>query len=493
MSIANVTSAEELDAILENLTSIVPHNVNPYMVLRQEFAKFFSYSAPSSANPLLVLGSALLAIVSILFLAGFLMRARRGTLWAFRVVRVGRESYILGSLVLNKGGFDAITSMTLQIFVWLAYRGNEGEIVKHRILAFVLPWLPGGVAAAFAIWCLSVTYILHLRTYSSEMARVPWYLSSKLANTVGIALPFILLGSTLPLTLMASINYDRGTENYIAFDTLLAQAQLEWRRGNPVASEVLNKGSSILYLSLNDFKDATTWFEYTYYCLTAWCAAFTLGFLVVGWLYTVALQKTINELSPTSVGYEAFKKTRRWLLNISFMFVITMAAVTAHSAWISVYCSKMLSDGLLYELATILPVFTIAVLGLPVSILLLLHACYTPTSPSSVGLTTRPSPVTTTLSKSASTTELTRHYTQVQFSLAAQLPLPNRPFLGLVTKGQAENDDAPFDSLELTSRNSSMTAKEGISIKRDKEVTVVTLPKTDQGDWMEDTEELEKW
>lgn len=86
-----------------------------------------------------------------------------------------------------------------------------------------------------------------------------------------------------------------------------------------------------------------------------------------------------------------------------------------------------------------------------------------------------------------------RHYTQVQFSLAAQLPLPNRPFLGLVTKGQAENDDAPFDSLELTSRNSSMTAKEGISIKRDKEVTVVTLPKTDQGDWMEDTEELEKW
>ena len=171
------------------------------------------------------------------------------------------------------------------------------------------------------------------------MARVPWYLSSKLANTVGIALPFILLGSTLALTLMASINYDRGTENYLAFDTLLAQAQLEWRRGNPVASEILNKGSSILYLSLNDFKDATTWFEYTYYCLTAWCAAFTLGFLVVGWLYTVALQKTINELSPTSVGYEAFKKTRRWLLKISFMFVITMGeSLTQVLPYLAVEC-----------------------------------------------------------------------------------------------------------------------------------------------------------
>jgi len=138
--------------------------------------------------------------------------------------------------------------------------------------------------------------------------------------------------------------------------------------------------------------------------------------------------------------------------------------------------------------------FTIAILGLPVSTLLLLHACYTPVSSASAGLNSRPSPISTVnFTKSSSTTELARHYTQVQFSLAAQIPLPNRPFFGLVTKGEAENKDAPFDSLELTSRRSSAPSKEGITIRRDTEVTVVTLPKNGGGDWVEEVEEVEKW
>jgi len=94
------------------MTAMVPHNVNPYMVLRQEFAQAFLFTAPKSSNPLLILGSVLLAICSTVFLAGFFVRARRGTLWAFRIVRFGREKYLLGSLVFYKGGFDAITSMS---------------------------------------------------------------------------------------------------------------------------------------------------------------------------------------------------------------------------------------------------------------------------------------------------------------------------------------------------------------------------------------------
>ncbi|GAA6009065.1 hypothetical protein JCM11491_005733 [Sporobolomyces phaffii] len=164
----------------------------------------------------------------------------------------------------------------------------------------------------------------------------------------------------------------------------------------------------------------------------------------------------------------------------------------------------MLTDGLLNELAIVLPVLTIAVLGLPVSTMLLVHACATPVSPSSVvGLTSsRPDPSASAFATSSSTAtstsarHLARHYTQVQFSLAAQIPLPDRPFFGLRTRASTELalEPAPFDSLELTSRrDSTLNGKGGITIERNEEVTVVTLPKTDAGAWHEEVEEVEKW
>ncbi|GAA5899746.1 uncharacterized protein JCM6883_005976 [Sporobolomyces salmoneus] len=497
MASLNPESAEALAALLQSYAVKVPPDANPYMVLRQELANLISYKPPKSANPLLIVGSVLLAIVSTIFIAGFIVRARRGTLWSWRIVRVGREKYLLGSLVFNKAGFDAITSITLQVFVWLVYRANQGEIVQHRILALILPWLPGGIAACLAAWTLTTTYILHLRTYASESARVPWYSSALAVNSVGIAVPVILLGSTLPLTILASTNYDEGMSNYFQFDSILAQAQRSWKKRDDLDSKVLDDASSALFLALVDFRDAAKWFKRTYWCLTAWCSAFTVVFFLVGALYSRALSKVIAELkSVEGVGFKAFTKTRRWLLHISSMFVITMAAVAIHSAWISVYSDSMFTNGLLSELAVILPVFTIAILGLPVSILLLLHAWQTPTSASSVGITSTSgrSPVSTlNFPRSPSSTDLSRHYTQVQFSLAAQLPLPDRPFFGMLTKATKMETSSPFADLELTSRDSTLTGKVGIVIERNEEVTVVTLPKETDRDFGEEVEEIEKW
>ncbi|GAA6009068.1 hypothetical protein JCM11491_005734 [Sporobolomyces phaffii] len=327
MSILRPESPQQLRAVLEHIVSEAPKGVNPFAIVRAEMASAVSYQPTRSVNPLLILGSVLLGVCSVIFALSFIFRARRGSLWMFRVVRVGQENFVLGSLITNKGGWDCICSMTLQIFVWLAYRGNEGHIIEHRILAYILPWLPGGVAASMAIWCLSVTYILHLRTYSSETARVPWYLSAAFVNTVGISLPFVLLVSTLPLTVMASLSYDSGMDNYFGFDSLLAQAQQAWKPSTREHLDALDEASLILFAALVDFGDAATWFKRTYWALTAWCGAFTLGFFVVGWLYARALQRSIDELSSRSadsVGYKAFTRTRRWLVSISFCFVVTM-------------------------------------------------------------------------------------------------------------------------------------------------------------------------
>ena len=91
---------------------LVPPSTNPFLALRSQLAKSVTYKAPKSADPLLILGSVLLAIVSGIFVAGFMIRWRRGTLWLYRVVRAGSQSYILGSMLSQKGGFDAITSIS---------------------------------------------------------------------------------------------------------------------------------------------------------------------------------------------------------------------------------------------------------------------------------------------------------------------------------------------------------------------------------------------
>lgn len=180
--------------------------------------------------------------------------------------------------------------------------------------------------------------ILHLRTYSSETAKVPWYLSSLLVNFVGIALPFVLLGSILPLTLVASKNYDDGMVGYVASDEVLNRAQESWRKGDSADPEVLDRTARILFTAIARFEDAALWFQYTYWCLTAWCTSFTLSFILIGWLYVRALQRTINELGSSkscgseSIGYRAFTKTRRWLLNISSVFVISMGKLHSETS-----------------------------------------------------------------------------------------------------------------------------------------------------------------
>lgn len=138
--------------------------------------------------------------------------------------------------------------------------------------------------------------------------------------------------------------------------------------------------------------------------------------------------------------------------------------------------------------------YTIAIMGLPISIMLLLHACSTPSSASVIATSSLPDQTYSIdfTRSSPSATEMSQHYTQLQFSLAAQLPLPNRPFFGLTTKPESESRERPFDSLELTTRNRNDhegQPKIGVSIER--QVTVVTLCKL--ADWTDEVEELEKW
>lgn len=176
--------------------------------------------------------------------------------------------------------------------------------------------------------------ILHLRTYSSETARTPWYISAKLINTIGILLPFIILGSTLPFAIRASISYEKGVADYIATDTLLAKAENGWKPNEAIDLTVVDEIAPLLFDALGAFDHSKIWFQRIYFLLAGWCAAFTFAFALVGYLYARALNKTISEMSSRSskgVGIAMFTKTRRWLLSLSACFVVSMGKLVSLS------------------------------------------------------------------------------------------------------------------------------------------------------------------
>jgi len=169
--------------------------------------------------------------------------------------------------------------------------------------------------------------ILHLRTYSSETAHTPWYLSARLVNTFGILLPFVILGSTLPFAIRASTSYEKGVVDYFNTNAMLAKAADDWSPDEAIDLSVVGEIAPLLFDALGAFEHSKIWFQRIYYLLAGWCAAFTFAFALVGYLYSRALNKTISDLrsrSSKGVGIEMFRKTRRWLLSLSFCFVVSM-------------------------------------------------------------------------------------------------------------------------------------------------------------------------
>ncbi|GAA6060457.1 hypothetical protein JCM10212_000885 [Sporobolomyces blumeae] len=522
MSLSDVKTIDDVEAMLEEALLLVPSGTNPFTFLRETLASSVSYTAPKSSTAVLIIASVLLGVVSLVLGAAFVVRWKRRMLWWFRLVRVGRESYILGSMGVLKGGGDLVFSLALQVSVWFAHQSNQGDRVPHRLLAIILPWIPGAVAASLALWCLAVAYILHMRTYVSATSKVPWYFASLPVNVVGSALSFVISASSIVPAVLASRDYERGLDKLETLGQTLKTFEAVWTPKLPVSYAMISSSAPTVFSAIEDLHQSEHYFKTTFLVLMVWCAVLGLSFVVVGLAYGSAINRSLAELrgrSTTGVGLATFTQTRRWLVLITCMFAIVMGSVTAHAAWIAHFGARLLTEGVLNELAISLPLYTVALLGIPVAVMLFANAYSTPTSTLSLagsidGSSSRSqadhgASSTSSWSKpprALSSTELAQHYTLMQFRLAASLPLPARPFLGFGLGADDDADpsargrvrEAPFESLELDAREGSGdrdgSKADGIVVLRGQEVTVIALPKEAGGLWSAELDEHEsKW
>ncbi|GAA5954176.1 hypothetical protein JCM3765_005312 [Sporobolomyces pararoseus] len=508
MSLAEARSVEDIEKVLQGALKVIPKSVNPWTLFESRAIVILNHAPPEAFSPLLMTASVLLVSATILYLAGMFVRWRKGTLWFFRIVRIGEERFVLPHYICTYVTLITVFNICLQSFLWIVwFRAVKHKQAKNHFLANSLPWIPGVLAVCLAVWSLMTTWVLHVRAYRDGQR--PWYTSARFVNSVGGFLPALVLVTLLPYGIIASNNLQARMEASGKLYELLESEAKNWTPGSIVDPSQLHLTSVLVHDVARKMLAFGNNYEIFFSILAGWCGFLGLSFVAVASLYLRDLKRSIKGMQGrTKTGVETFSKTYRWLVLVSVGLGTSMIALSINTSWIAATLKKILADGTTNAIAIIIPLFTVAVLGIPVSLVILHNALSTPSARSHAPSPSSQShPSTSTLtSKQRQHQENLDHMYTTQFDLVAAIPLDRFAFLSNRTDTRVHLEGVieavPFDSLELqptpTNHTSGKKKLEGIVVERSEEtVTVVALPKEGHiaSEWnnFDDEEEEKKW
>ncbi|BGP19362.1 hypothetical protein JCM10213v2_007451 [Rhodosporidiobolus nylandii] len=388
--LVDVSSLAELEGLMGHqlaALAYLPSSVNATAILLQRFSQAVLPKEPPASRPLLVLVSVLSALSAICLAAAFYLRWRRNTLWVVRLVQARSHLYVMWHYSMSWSAGLIILLLALQGYIWSCWKVAGAEATADLLEWVTIPWCAGISQVAIACWSLSVTYLLHLKTYTASTRRWPWYTSARAVNPFCFFLTFVDFVVIVPCAVQASKHY-RAVFRYAA--------QLEGTVGGwtgEVSPELLQEVAPVFWQMLQAYNSAAKWFQIT----TLLCAAFAVTlealFLVVSILYLLALRKSLRELSSRlGRGVDAFRSTLKGLIRISAAFALLMTLLSCNAVWVGVLAKQVLIDASTRMLAAVLPIACVVAGALPSAILVLYQAYTTyPSFPSSSSATSAPS------------------------------------------------------------------------------------------------------
>ncbi|KAL8280107.1 hypothetical protein RQP46_007437 [Phenoliferia psychrophenolica] len=291
------------------LIESIPTGVDPYTFIQ---AKLLVTSLPSAARTrfrtqLQVL-SALLGLVTLCLGLGLVVQCARRTLWLFRLDR-------------HQGAVLIVPHYT-NTFAFFTFR--------------------------FPTWSFLVSYISYS---SSSKHSARWYNSASFLNAYGVGIPLALcLGVTVPAAL-STRHYLKGLDAYHSLEALLATAAETY--------------------------DGTIT-TFAVYAAIGLVALFTL--LVSSFLHMTALRKAMKEIapdtkeSPTQQQISILGRIQaqyRTLRLVLVLFSITLVLFEAVIFFTMADTKHIIVDGAANQAASLFPLYTYTVFGLPISLILL--------------------------------------------------------------------------------------------------------------------------
>ncbi|GAA6063510.1 hypothetical protein JCM10212_004723 [Sporobolomyces blumeae] len=371
------TSVGEIVEVLTAALGAVPESVR-YEAFANQVRLAINPEQPSSAKPLLSVAGAL---------AGVVVRWWKGSFWIVRIVLFHDEKYILFNYTIAWAIGLVFLLVGLEGHIWRMWTSESGAILDDLVLWVLLPWTAGVVQVSTSTWSLATTYILHLRTYTARgRTKWPFYMEPRFVNFCGFAIPVLHLAVLLPVAIHADHFYREILVEYRKIVAILASAEAD--PANAVVELVAVQLAPHVVPLVHSFALLKTWFRASFIVYAIFAGALEAVFLFVAILYLKALRRSLRDFSSTtSTGYEVFVRTIRGLTQISTAFATLMTLLTLNAIWISVLSPESFTNGLIRELSSVLPIYTVILSSLAAAILVLhqtfyISPTYQPPSPS---------------------------------------------------------------------------------------------------------------
>ena len=203
----------------------------------------------------------------------------------------------------------------------------------------------------------------------------PFYTSARFVNSIGVALPTLVLATLLPYGIIASNNLQARMEASGKLYELLESEAKAWTHDSVVDASQLHRTSILVHDVARKMLAFGNNYEIFFSILAGWCGFLGLSFVAVASLYLRDLKRSIKRMQGrTKTGVETFSKTYRWLVLVSVGLGTSMSAfpspiariseltlfgslvaLSVNTSWIAATVKKILADGTSKYIAIIIP------------------------------------------------------------------------------------------------------------------------------------------
>ncbi|BGP08431.1 hypothetical protein JCM10049v2_004278 [Rhodotorula toruloides] len=367
--------SNDIGALLGQAQQAASQGQNPWTAIRTAFYDSVRPQYPGYFVNQMYALSALIAVATVLLGLCMVVKMKQGTFWLVRIHRATGGSFVVLHYANTYSTLFFLFYAVLQGYIWQTERYTTGQWAPNNDVWRMVVWIPGWLAFWLAAWSLAVSHILHLdssgrpaRTFLAEA----WFV-----NAIGFAVPAGTTAAVAVLSWRAHHFYSAALDTYSTLDSALAGLEKSYN-GTFNQSAFAGQGAELYKHFEDNLETFGLFFRWVF--IAYLIASVTLFFVLVATatLHLRELRKTMNELTNRAHQSEeareqeaVIKRGYDGLVQVTYSIITASVAINVLFTFVSAAGRKIIFDRNFAEVASLLPLWLFAVLGLPLSLLYL--------------------------------------------------------------------------------------------------------------------------
>ncbi|KAK4055959.1 hypothetical protein OIO90_002952 [Microbotryomycetes sp. JL221] len=369
MALSDESGSGSIQQALDLISSIPP-GVNAYAVLVEELWKALVPDLPQSFVVQLYVLSGVLGLCFLLVTASMIIQAVAHNFWLVR----SRNGLWRPHWSLGWSSFALFLLLFLQVQIWETWMWSKRTIVFGLLDFKLLPWVFSWTGGHTAAWGLGTSYILNESASGHTSTTTPLII---LSNTMSILVPAGFLGALLPFWIRASISYRAFLANFASLIDAMESKSATFNGSFSIA-DLLPYGTT--FAEMYDQLDrALVDIRKIFIVFAACSGGLVLALVTIAFVQLMALSRALRRTKPFITTLESnSNSTRERALVRSFnnlkytviAFSLIALCFIGICSYVAIRPRQSFTTPLAIQITTLLPLYNIAVFGLPTAILL---------------------------------------------------------------------------------------------------------------------------